>query len=83
MTFMNEKERNELRSNIERETQEYLKKGGRILEVPAGMTGIGGNGLLSFRINNTESPQPRNNNGLFAESTKVKKAKKVKKSVDK
>lgn len=82
MTFMNEQERDTLRRNIERETQEYLKKGGRILEVPIGISGIGGNGLLSFRLNNVQSPQLRTNNGLFAESTKVKKVKKVKKSVD-
>lgn len=77
MSFMNEEKRDALRKDIERQTREYLRKGNRILEVPHGVSGIGGNGLLNFRINNTECPQPRNtNNGLFEHSTKRKKKEK-------
>ena len=73
MTFMNEEERDALRRDIERQTREYLRKGKHILEVPHGVSGIPGNGLLNFRINNTECPQPRNtNNGLFDHSRKWK-----------
>lgn len=72
MGFMNEEERDALRQEIARHTTEFLRKGGKVIEVHPGLTGIGGNGLLSFRINNTENPQPRTNNGLFADSTKRK-----------
>lgn len=72
MGFMNEEEREALRQDIARHTQEFLRKGGKVIEVNHGISGIGGNGLLSFKINNVENPQPRTNNGLFSESTKRK-----------
>jgi hypothetical protein len=61
------------REEIQRQVEVFLKSGGRIVEVPHGMSGIGGNGLISFRINNVD-PQQRGNNGLFSTSTKVKKS---------
>lgn len=77
MSFMNEQERDALRRDIARHTADFEAKGGKVLEVPHGVSGIPGNGLLTFRINNTECPQPRNtNNGLFMESTKRKKKEK-------
>jgi len=72
MGFMTEEEREALRQEVARHTQEFLSKGGRVIEVNHGLSGIGGNGLLSFKINNVENPQPRTNNGLFSESTKRK-----------
>ena len=72
MGFMNEEERDALRQDIARHTTEFLRKGGKVIEVDPGFTGIGGNGLLSFRINNTENQQPRTNNQLFADGTKRK-----------
>jgi hypothetical protein len=72
MSFMNEAEREALRQDIERHTQAFLRKGGKVIEVPHGISGINtSNGLLTFKIKSTEQPQPRNpNTGLFAESTK-------------
>lgn len=74
MGFMTEEERDALRQDVARHTAEFLRKGGKIVEVHHGLSGIGGNGLLNFKINSTENPQPRNtNNGLFEHSTKRKK----------
>jgi hypothetical protein len=70
MSFMDKEERDALRQDIARHTQEFLRKGGKIIKVEHGISGMGGNGLHPFRINNTDAPQPRTNNGLFAESTK-------------
>lgn len=75
MGFMTEAERDALRQDIARHTAEFKAKGGKIIEVPHGISGIPGNGLLTFRINNTECPQPRDpNTGLYAESTKSAKS---------
>lgn len=70
MSFMNEEERDAFRQDITRHTQDFLRKGGKIITVEHGISGVGGNGLQPFRINNSENPQPRTNNRLFAESTK-------------
>lgn len=76
MGFMTEAERDALRQDIARHTAEFKAKGGKIIEVPHGISGIPGNGLLTFRINNTEAPQPRDPvTGLYAESTKSKRTK--------
>lgn len=76
MSYMSKEERVALRQDIARHTAAFEARGGKVLEVPHGVSGIPGNGLLTFRINNTEAPQPRNpNTGLYAESTKSKSTK--------
>jgi len=72
MVFMSKEDREALRRDIARQTEEFLRKGGTVVEVTHGISGIGGNGLLNFKINNAEHPQPRSNNGLFSTSTKTK-----------
>lgn len=68
MSYMNEDERDAVRKDIERLTREYLRKGNRILEVPHGVSGLGGNGMPGFRTTSIEFP--------FEHSTKRKKKEK-------
>jgi len=56
MTFMNNDERDALRKDIERLTREYLRRGNRIVEVPHGVSGIGGNGVTIFRTTSINFP---------------------------
>ena len=49
MSYMNNDERDALRKDIERLTREYLRRGNRIVEVPHGVSGLGGNGMPGFR----------------------------------
>lgn len=68
MSYMGKEERDALRKDIERLTREYLRTGNRIVKVPHGVSGLGGNGMPSFRTNSIEFP--------FENSTKRKKKEK-------
>jgi len=69
--FMNEKERDALRQDIARHTKEFLRKGGKVMELHPGVSGVNDHIAMPFKINNVES---RTNNALFGgASTKTKK----------
>jgi len=57
MNGMRKEERDALRQNIARQTADFLRKGGKIIQVPYDFSGIPSNGLLPFRLNNTEAPR--------------------------